>query len=270
MNEIEKYIKDNYAKSGEAELRKELVSQGYRPEDFEGYFENMKKSKSSRATFYIVLGIILLVAILVKLFIVNPMPQTGIIKDKVITESIQKYSSDPKDWITKDSILDVPAATNGSGYVDSSTLQYMDGSVNTAFTYDGYYQGKYFTNSYSEEGKTLIEITGRLNTTDGIPQIIVVEKINKDNNSVKAMIFVDEDWKKQIVPTYVRWGINFEKNKMFDYSNSPKQGIYMDVIDDSARFNNNFNVHFGGIAIGDITQEKIDRDELNVTYVNFR
>jgi hypothetical protein len=194
----------------------------------------------------------------------------GIIRDKVITGERMTYSSDPKDWIDDNSVIDIPAATNGSGYADSSSLQYIDGSIATAFTYDGYYQGKYFTDSYSANGTTFIEVSSRLNPNDGIPQIIVIEKIDKENDTVIAMIFVDEDWKKQIVPTYIRWGINFEMNKIFDYSYSPRTGVYMDKIDDSGRFDNDFNAHFGGIAVGDITQDKIDRDELNVTYVNFR
>ena len=48
MTDLEKYIKNNYNPKKESDLRKELVSQGYSPEDLESYIELAKKGKISK------------------------------------------------------------------------------------------------------------------------------------------------------------------------------------------------------------------------------
>jgi hypothetical protein len=269
MDKIEKYIRENHGKIKNEELRKELVSQGYRPDDFQNIFDTIQKEKASRKRFYIILAIILIAAIAIRYLVINPFVlNTNTDITKVSKDIV--YSSDPKDWIDKNSRIDVTAAANGTAYKDSDSMQYQDGDVITAFTYDGYYQGIPFEESYVNNSITYIEVTDSLNASDGVPQIMIVEKINKKNKTVAAMIFVDEDWKQKIVPTIIRWGTNFENNKIFDFSYSPRKGIYMDKIDDSERFDENFNVHFGGIAVGDITQKKIDARDNNMTYVRVR
>ena len=271
MEEIEKYIRENLkGKKDIPGIKQNLASQGYNPEDYDALFSEVLDEKKGRKKYYLLLAIIVIVAVLLRFFLINPITEnaTGPVKsaEALYTGIGPKFSTDPKEWVTKDS-LDIVAATNGSAQLYSDSLQYLQGSIATAFTYSGAYHGKSFSWNYTENNMTFIEITNKLNSTDGIPQAIIVEKLDQVTGESEALIFVDEDWKSKIVPTYIWWGANFENSRIFDFSHEIIPGIYMDSVNDSSRFASNFNLHQGGVAIGDITQEKIDSGSNDTTYV---
>lgn len=265
MNEIEKYIKESMKSTDEASIKRELAAKGYNPEDYNYMFQKVS-SKNVRLIYYSVVFGILVVALLLRFFLVDfsQPPQGPVLsQEEIYIPQLKDYSQNPKDWI-ENRTLSLEQATQGKGVLEGDSLKYLSSEYFSAFTYDGYYQGEYFTRKI--EGK--IEITNELNSEDGIPQIMIVNRL--EGNNSKVLIFVDEDWKKKVVPNNIWWGINFENNKIFDYSNEIAPGIYLDEIDDSNRFIEGFNVHFGGVAVGDITQQKIDNQEINVTYVRVR
>lgn len=269
MDEIEKYIKYSLKKNSPEDVRKELASKGYNPEDYDYVFNKISLEKKRRIIYRGILLTILLLAILVRLLILNPIIDESNITEKVYSDEpiflpkIISYSTDPKDWIENNTIS-VEASTNGTGVLTSESVQYLTEDLFSEFIFDGYYQGEYFKKGI--EGK--IEITNNFDPDDGILQILLVNKL--EDNISKVLIFLDEDWRRKIVPTSIWWGINYENNKMFNFNNEISRGVYLDTIDDSDRFVEGFNVHFGGVAVGDITQNKIDNDEANVTFVRIR
>ncbi len=165
------------------------------------------------------------------------------------------YSKNPQDWVeTKISTktIDVEQVTEGKGYFNTNNQQYKFLSINTAFGYDGIYKGLLFKNQYIDfSNKLLIEITPNLKPNDGVLQGIIVEKF-EDGKPV-AYIFLDEDWKKQFGDSInIAWGSDYQNFKKFEF-NQIATGIYMDKVDDDInRFSEDFNIHEGGIMVGDI------------------
>lgn len=262
MNEIEEYIKKNLKIVGESEIRKELAAKGYNPEDYNYMFTKVNSNKSRLIYYGVIFGVLLFALLLRFIFLdVSQVPTGKVISnEEIYLPSYKNYSSDPADWID-DSILDIDSATQGEAVLEGNSLKYLSEEYFSAFTYDGYYQGEYFIDKIENR----IEITNQLNSSDGVAQIMIVNRL--EGNKSTTLIFVDEDWKNKIVPNNIWWGIHFDNSKVFDYSNEVAPGIYLDEIDDSNRFVQGFNVHFGGVAVGDITQQKIDSQETNVTYV---
>ena len=181
------------------------------------------------------------------------------------------YSDDPKKWIdTKGNvrIIDVEEATAGAGYIDSQGQQYNDKDISTAFKLSGFYKGNFFEESYADEnGKVLMKIAKDMKPFDNIIEGFIIEKI-KDGKPV-VNVFLDEDWKKTIGATSIRFGRNFEKRKTFEFK-SIASGIYMDEFeDDSSRFLEDYSIHFGGIIAGDVSDEKINNGDTDITLIKF-
>ncbi|MBN2881578.1 hypothetical protein JXM83_06035 [Candidatus Woesearchaeota archaeon] len=272
MTDLGKYIQEKLKTTSPEEIRKDLISQGFMPDQFESFFSSSPKKSifgnlHGRKLYYFLLIAILVFALLLRFFIINPS-----ISDKdVLTngEGLIIGFPDEKPLID-DNVLSVSTATEGQGFFNGNSLDIAFDDVLTTFTFDGYYHGIYFESSYVDNttNETLIEITNNFNLTDGIPQIFITEFI--ENSSVVAKIYVDEDWREKIVPNYIWWGVGFSNKKIFDYSNEISPGIYVDSVNDSSRFTNNYNLHLGGLAVGDITQEKIDSDSSDVTYVRVK
>ena len=186
---------------------------------------------------------------------------------KESVSQVKKYSDNPRKWIESNGnvmSIDIESATANAGYLDSIGLQYNDREISTAFRYSGFYKGNYFDDSYSDEnGKVLMRISKDMNPNDGVIEGFIIERIKDGNPIVYA--FVDEDWKKNIGRTYIRYGRSFEKKKIFAF-NEISNGIYMDSFEDSAsRFIEDYSLHLGGVIIGDVSDEKIDNGDTDIT-----
>ncbi len=210
--------------------------------------------------------LLILLLILVGLFVILVIPKDAI-KFKPI------YSDNPKKWIdTKGPVkeINIEKATAGAGEIDVIGLQYDDSEsgVVTAFVHSGFYHGVYFDEQFvDEEGKILMKITNDMKPNDGVIEGFVIEKI-KDGKPI-AYVFLDEDWKKKVGKTYIRYGSSFEHEKIFVFNEASK-GIYYDFFeDDATRFADDYTVHIGGIIVGDISQEKIDARDKDVTLIKF-
>ncbi len=162
-----------------------------------------------------------------------------------------EFSNNPADWV-KDNKINLFYATKGQAHL-LDTIQYSREGINTAFEIEGFYKGKKFLKEYKINNATIMRITQELKPNDGIMDGFIFEKI--ENQTVKAYLFVDEDWKKYMTRTNILWGRNFENQKEFNYEEI-KKGIYMNFIeDDRNRFSKDFTVHTGGIMMGDISKE---------------
>ena len=178
-----------------------------------------------------------------------------------------RYSENPKNWIESSGnvlSVDVDEVTEGAGYVDSIGLQYNDKKISTAFRQSGFYKGRYFDEVYyNEDGKMLMRINKDMTPYDGVIEGFIIEKIK--NGKPIVYVFVDEDWKKNIGRTYIRYGRNFEKKKILVF-NEVTKGIYTDSFeDDISRFMDDYSIHFGGVIVGDISDEKIAEEDTDIT-----
>tara|TARA_Y100000310_G_C20679711_1_gene815174 strand:+ start:1116 stop:1736 length:621 start_codon:yes stop_codon:yes gene_type:complete len=170
----------------------------------------------------------------------------------------REYSPDPATWIESNggvSSIDVSRATRGKGYLDTNGLQYETDEIGTVFTLEGWYGGEYFKNEYVDEnGRVLMRITEHMKPGDGIPEGFILEKI--ENNKPTIHIFLDNDWRKKIAKTAIYWGVAYENEEPFDFSEDIR-GIYHNTVEDDAeRFQNNFNLHSGGVWVGNLKEDE--------------
>ena len=171
---------------------------------------------------------------------------------------IEPYSDNPKTWVNDKGggikEVSVDEVTKGDSYVDAGgNQQVITADIGTVFTSEGWYKGRYFSNNYEEDGKTLMKIGSDMNPNDGIIEGIIVEKF--ENGKPFAYIFLDNDWKNRVFNTTVFWGKLYEHEKTFVF-NEISPGVYMDKIeDDMSRFENDFSIHKGGIYVGDLRSE---------------
>ncbi len=180
------------------------------------------------------------------------------------------YQSNPSTWIEKKEgavkEINVDKITKGEGFVDSNGQQYITQEIGTVFNYNGWYQGKGFRREFRDNnGSVIMQINYLMKPDDGIIEGFIVERIMKENNEDKPIIyiFLDEDWKKSIA-TKVYYGKRFENEMEFDFARQVSEGIYMnEVLDDPGRFNNNYATHYGGVIVGDF------RDDENSTIIQF-
>jgi len=174
------------------------------------------------------------------------------------------YSSNPVTWVNEkpDNIkeVDFDKVTEGKSYFDKIDQQYVDEEKNiiTAFGYDGIYYGEVFRTEFFDENNNLkLQITPELNPADGVPQAIIIEKI--ENNVPFAYIFVDRDWKELIGESYIAWGAEYQNVERFAYDEI-KTGVYMNKVeDDINRFTKEdfSGLTYGGVSIGTFTKEDI-------------
>ena len=221
----------------------------------------MKKKR--KLTFIIVLtAILLLIGAVITILLINKAP---------------KYSNDPKTWVDEEQgikIISTDKVTKGKGYFDYTSEQYKDinSFIETAFSYNGIYKGNgFFKEKYhiliGGMGLLVMDITPEFNSTDGILQGIIIERIQ--NDVPEAFIFLDEDWKKDFSELYIVWGAKYQNEKKFEF-NQIDEGVYMDhVLDDKNRFTSDSykGVTHGGIIVGDLSREQIQSDNLNGTII---
>lgn len=205
-----------------------------------------------------IIWISLLIIIILALIIIN-LP-----KEEV-------YSDDPKTWIITEGVekeIDVEKITEGAGFIDDLGQQLRTDTIETVFDYEGFYKGNHFKREYIDENqKVRMRINPNINPNDGVIEGFIIEKV--ENNKPMVYIFVDEDWKQSLEFTNILWGRTFQNTRAFNF-NQLSKGIYMDEIeDDSTRIEENYNLRFGGIIVGDLNQEKIDKEDPDVTYIYF-
>lgn len=199
---------------------------------------------------------------------------TGIIAIILIFTTIiilQKphYSQNPKDWIQTNTdgtqTIDIKQATQGAGQLDPIGLQYDTNEVKTAFRFDGVYLGEIFSSDeyYDANNNLKIRISEIQNPNDNIPEIMIMEKINK-NEEMQVFVFLDEDWKRIIgEQTKIIWGKTYQNEKIFEF-NEISQGLYYDtVLDDKTRFLDNFKERYGGIVVGKVNKEDIIQNNIS-------
>ncbi len=176
-------------------------------------------------------------------------------------------SDNPSDWVKEEGKvkkIDFFQATKAQGEYNVANEQIDTGVVRAAFSYWGIYAGDIFKKEHKENGVVVMELTPDLNPGDGIPQGIVVERI--DGQKVVAQIFLDGDWKKKYPGSNIVWGREFEKEKQFEW-NLVKEGVYLTTInDDNNRFSEDFRVAFGGLLVGSVTSKQLRENNLKEVY----
>lgn len=166
------------------------------------------------------------------------------------TQKSVEFSDNPKDWI-KENKIDVFYASKGKSFLGVDSLQYIGDGVNTAFSLEGFYNGKKFLGEHKVNDKVVMRITSELNPNDGVIDGFIFLDLKK----MKAYLFVDEDWKNYVGDTNILWGRKYQNEKKFVYK-EVKKGIYMDEItDERSRFNEDFTISQGGIILGDISKD---------------
>lgn len=201
-----------------------------------------------KKVFFSVLAIVFSL-ILISTFIVLNIPE----------EETYEYSDDPKTWVeTKpDGVREVSVdkVTGGESYTDFNGQQYVTSNIGTVFSYEGWYKGEQFRREYIDnKGLKIMRIDPNMKPRDGVIEGFIVERIEDDK--VYVYIFLDEDWKNKVQNTRIYWGVTYQMDKDFDFSFSISPGIYMNKIeDDPNRFENNYNIHEGGIWVGDLKEK---------------
>lgn len=213
------------------------------------------------ATKHHLIFLVILLIISVMLFVYLNIPQ----------KEGKRYSDNPKAWVESKGnikVIDVESATSGAGSLDFFGEQYNDKNITTAFRYSGFYHGKYFEEEFiDEDSKVKMRINNGMKPNDGIIEGFIIEKI-KDGKPI-VYVFVDEDWKKKLGRTYIRHGMNFEHNKIFTYKQI-SDGVYMDTFEDAPeRFMEDYTIHFGGVIVGDVSKEKVDNGDEDITLMKF-
>ncbi|MDA1197317.1 MAG: hypothetical protein O2779_05135 [Nanoarchaeota archaeon] len=177
------------------------------------------------------------------------------------------YTDNPQTWVIEEagaSFVSIEDITKGDSFQSSVGQQYHSAFAEAVFDSEGLYQGITFKHNYYDENKNLImSITPELDPNNGIIEGFIAERMNE--TGAEFIIFLDEDWKQKIGDTYLFWGKNYEQQKQFEFTQL-KPGIYMQrVPDDLDRFSEDFQVHSGGIMVGDLSEEKRATRDENIT-----
>jgi hypothetical protein len=165
--------------------------------------------------------------------------------------------ADPETWIIRTSQtqagVDLQGATAGKSFLNEQGLQYLSATTATTFALEGWYQGKHFRQVYADQdGRVQMRITPKMQPYDGIPEGFILQKLDPP----EAYIFLDLDWKEKYPQSVIYWGRFFENEQAVDFSSEVK-GIYIDRIeDDISRFQENFNIHDGGVMVGILNEDE--------------
>ena len=104
-----------------------------------------------------------------------------------------------------------------------------------------------------------------MSPANGIIEGFIVETF--EDGIPVAHIFLDEDWKRQLGDTYIYWGASFGQSRQFHFTAS-EGGIYADAItDEPERFEKAYKLHRGGIIVGDVTPQKLEQEDTNITII---
>jgi len=189
------------------------------------------------------------------------------------------FTPEPETWIEEqilteennDAKINVMKATKGDSVFEGNRqIYHLEYSDEAFFSY-GSYNGLPFTSYYEKDNIKLIEISPSLDPDDGIIQIFILAK--NDVSGFIFYIFVDDDWKNQLEHTNIIYGRDFSipitlTSKPYNFEEI-KPGIYMDSITD---YNNWYDEDpvTGGILVGEINTEDLDKNQINSTYIMLR
>jgi len=158
--------------------------------------------------------------------------------------------------------VDINKLTDGQSYMAGMAQQVDTDGIRTAFEVEGYYKGLYFGKIAYYEGNILrMRIAYDMTPSDGVIEGFIFIKFK--NKEPYAYIIIDEDWKEKINKTYIVWGMRYEHQKIFNFTEI-SEGIYMDIIkDERSRHNKNFTESRGGILVGDISSKEAQNSQIN-------
>ncbi len=213
-------------------------------------FSNSKKAVRAGVWLFIILSLVIGAAVGIYFYMITQKPVQPL------------YQSNPNTWIEEMpgniKEVSVEKVTKGESFVDTNGQQYITKEIGTVFNYNGWYQGQAFRREFRDgAGKVLMRINKEMNPNDGVSEVFVIERIQKEAKGDKLTIYVflDEDWKKN-VPTKIYLGKRFENEKEFDFTKEVSEGIYMNEFRDTPeRFENNYATHYGGVIVGDLRED---------------
>ncbi len=224
----------------------------------------------------ITIGIIILIAVFVTIFIViNTRPKID----------IPYYTDEPGSWITNEenyeetdkTMIDIEKMTKGDSNVDDSHQRYVVEGDIKSFYYHGYYKGGRFKTEYLDAifynisyGKqidevrrlrkehTLMKISPEMNANDGVIEGIIVAR--EENKKLLFYIFIDEDWKNKVEFTNIIWGDDLNNKdalhvRSFDFNNDEK-GVYIEKLDNDVDWHS-IHPSKGGIVVGEMTVDDV-------------
>lgn len=172
-------------------------------------------------------------------------------------DQLKTYSDKPESWIDNNKVA-IMEATKDEASVSSTGLDYFSDKLSTGFTMDGFYDGEYFTGkSFSINDSVVMSIDEDLNPDDNVIDGFILDRFEDDE--LFSYIFVDDDWKNQVLDSEIVHGKNFENVIKFNFTKQISKGVYMMKIkEDLSRFSNNFNIHNGGVSVGGFRKNQKD------------
>jgi len=146
-------------------------------------------------------------------------------------------------------------ASGGACKIVYETITYVNGDYDATFFARGTYKGKPVGTFYFDGKTKQMEITRYLNPSDGTIQGNAV--FSGENGKMKAMFYLDEDWKKKVGKTWLLWGKNWENEREFVFT-EVLNGLYSDNVEDSdiSRFRKDYHISDGNFAVTDASGEE--------------
>ena len=196
-------------------------------------------------------GIIILIYFVISIIVI-------IINDKY--KETESYKKNPENWVSKENNIISVKVENIPGGVaeyDGALQQFNDGDISTAFIIEGWYDGNYFKNFYSENEKVMVYISNELNSDDDVMDVFISEVF--DNGQPYIDIFLDSKW-KTLGKVNIWYGKDFENYEEFRFTkeNEIKKGIFHNRIkDDLNRFiiGSDPLQSQGGLLLGDLHRD---------------
>lgn len=138
--------------------------------------------------------------------------------------------------------------------ISDGPITYWSGEYDTTFFPRGFYHGARTGTFYSKSNEKKMEITQNLNPSDRIIQGGAVFFMN--DGKMAAKFYLDEDWRRNAVKTWLIWGKDWENSKEFVFS-KVVDGVYSDVVEDSdtGRFRKDYHLSDGNFAVTDALPE---------------
>ena len=144
---------------------------------------------------------------------------------------------------------------------DGHNQQFREGNIETAFSIEGWNDGKYFTNFIDRDGKK-VHIAPSFNPNDDVMGVFIVGFFSKGEPYID--IYLDKQWKEKLGKVNIWYGKDFENYEEFDFENQISPGLYwMRIKDDVSRFMMGSDPlqSQGGLLLGDLHRD----DWLNQT-----
>lgn len=208
------------------------------------------------------------------------------------------FTEEPDTWVEPDIlsesdegyVINLMKATGQRSSFSGNRQEYFYAGREDVFFSHGFYKGNSFetyilapefinhTRLMQQSQKealrknyTLMEISPYLSPEDGIIQGFIMAK--SEGGPYVFYLFVDQDWRDEIKDTRIMYGNDFADAgtlKIRNYQfNEIQPGIYMDKIDDAGDWYGHDPV-LGGIILGQISKEDIEKNNVNSTFILVR